>query len=69
MGDPELLASYNYDEFIPEKFMRWLNLTASPLLGEPSPDFPLWNLDARATSLSATWSRYTYLIVEFGSFT
>ncbi len=69
MSDPELLASYNYDEFIPEKFMRWLNFKASAPLGEPAPDFPLWDLGRRETSLSAIWSRYIYLIVEFGSFT
>lgn len=69
MSDPELLARYNYDEFIPEKFEPWLNFKSSPSLGEPAPDFPLWNLDGRETSLRAIWSRYTYVIVEFGSFT
>ncbi len=69
MSDPELLARYNYDEFIPKKFVPWLDFKSSPLLGEPAPDFPLWDLDGRETSLSGIWSRYTYLIVEFGSFT
>ena len=69
MSDPDLLARYNYDEFVPEKFQPWLNFEASPPLGEPAPDFPLWDLDGRETSLSAVWSRYTYSIVEFGSFT
>ncbi len=69
MSDPELLVRYNYDEFIPEKFGPWLNFKASPLLGAPAPDFPLWDLDGRETRLSATWLRYAYLIVEFGSFT
>ncbi len=69
MSDRGLLARYNYDEFIPEKFQPWLNFEASPPLGEPAPDFPLWDLDGRETNLSAVWSRYTYSIVEFGSFT
>ncbi len=69
MSDPDLLTRYNYDEFIPEKFQPWLNFEASPPLGEPAPDFPLWDLDGREISLSAVWSRYTYTVVEFGSFT
>ncbi len=69
MSDADLLARYNYDEFIPEKFQPWLNFEASPPLGEPAPDLPLWDLDGRETSLSAVWSRFTYSIVEFGSFT
>ncbi len=69
MRDPDLLARYNYDEFVPEKFEPWLNFEASPPLGEAAPDFPLWDLDGRETSLSAVWSRYTYTVVEFGSFT
>jgi hypothetical protein len=69
MSDPNLLTRYNYDEFIPEKFRPWLNFGASPLLGEPAPDFPLWDLDGRETNLSAVWARCTYSIVEFGSFT
>ncbi len=69
MNDPDLLTRYNYDEFISEKFQPWLNFEASPPLGEPAPDFPLWDLDGRETSLSAVWARYTYSIVEFGSFT
>ncbi len=69
MSDPDMVTRYNYDEFIPEKFQPWLNFEASPPLGEPAPDFPLWDLDGRETSLSAVWSRYTYSIVEFGSFT
>jgi hypothetical protein len=69
MGDAHLLTRYNYDEFVPEKYQPWLNFAASPPLGEQAPDFPLWDPDGRQTSLSALWARYTYLIVEFGSFT
>lgn len=69
MDDTDLLARYNYDEFTPEKFGPWLNFAASPPLGEPAPDFPLWTLDGDETRLSAIWSRHTYLVMEFGSFT
>ena len=68
MSDPDLL-SYNYDAFVPAKFQPWLNFAASPPLGQPAPDFPLWNLDGGETRLSALWSRSSFLIVEFGSFT
>ena len=69
MRDPDAVTKYNYDEFIPEKFQPWLNFEASPPLGDPAPDFPLWDLDGRETKLSAVWSRHTYAVVEFGSFT
>lgn len=32
---------YNYDSFVPEKFMPWLNFGNSPALGVSAPDFPL----------------------------
>jgi len=69
MSDTDLLAQYNYDAFVPEKFERWLNFDASPPLGQPAPDFPLWDLDANETRLSIIWTRYVYTVVEFGSFT
>ena len=69
MSAEELVIQYNYDAFVPEKFARWLNFEASPPLGQPAPDFPLWNLDGTGTRLSEIWSRHTYTIVEFGSFT
>jgi hypothetical protein len=69
MQDSELLARYNYDEFIPEKFEPWLNFEASPPLGVAAPDFPLWDLEGRETSLSAVWLAHAYSVVEFGSFT
>ena len=69
MSAEELLKQYNYDEFVPAKFERWLNFESSPPLGQPAPDFPLWNLDGTPTRLSDVWSRHTYTIVEFGSFT
>lgn len=67
--DEQLLARYNYDEFVPEKFEPWLNFAASPPLGDPGLDFPLWELDERETSLSRIWAQHTFTIVEFGSFT
>ncbi|HBY92374.1 MAG: hypothetical protein M5U01_17085 [Ardenticatenaceae bacterium] len=69
MNDPDLLSRYNYAEFVPEKFEPWLNFEASPPLGRPAPDFPLWELDGSETRLSAIWSQHAYTIVEFGSFT
>lgn len=69
MTDPELIIRYNYDAFVPEKFEPWLNFTASPPLGQVAPDFPLWELDGGETRLSTIWSRHTYTVVEFGSFT
>lgn len=69
MASEDLIKRYNYDEFTPEKFLPWLNFEASPPLGQPAPDFPLWHLDGAETRLSEIWSRHTYTIVEFGSFT
>ena len=69
MADSDLIARYNYDEFTAEKVMPWLNFKASPALGQPAPDFPLWDLDGRQTSLNELWSSHTYTVVEFGSFT
>lgn len=69
MTEPDLIARYNYDEFIPAKFEPWMNFAASPALGQPAPDFPLWHLDGSETRLSAIWSQHTYTLVEFGSFT
>jgi hypothetical protein len=69
MDDRELVARYNYDAFVPEQFEPWLNFAASPPLGQPAPDFPLWELDGAETRLSAVWARHAYTVVEFGSFT
>jgi hypothetical protein len=68
-SDHKLIARYNYDEFIPENFEPWLNFASSPPLGYPGPDFPLWHLDGRETTLSEIWSQHAFTIVEFGSFT
>ena len=69
MTDTNLLARYNYDAFVPEKFEPWMNFDASPPLGQLAPDFPLWDLDGNQTRLSAVWARHDHTIVEFGSFT
>ncbi len=69
MGEDNLLARYNYDAFIPATFEPWMNFAASPPLGQPAPDFPLWALDGEETRLGAVWSQHAYTIVEFGSFT
>jgi hypothetical protein len=70
MPDPDVIARYNYDEFTPEKVLPWLNFESSPGLGQRAPDFPLWQLeDGRQLRLSDLWSKHTYTIIEFGSFT
>ena len=69
MSDPDLLTRYNYDAFIPQNFEPWLNFENSPTIGQPAPDFPLWDLDENETRLSAIWGQYRYTVVEFGSFT
>jgi len=68
--DKDLLRRYNYDEFVPDKFMPWMRFDESPMLGSAAPDFPLWRLeDQSETSLQAWWASRLYLVVEFGSFT
>ncbi len=68
-ADFDLLTRYNYDSFIHEKFEPWMNFEASPPTGSPGPDFALWQLDGTLTTLSSIWSKYSYTVVEFGSFT
>ena len=63
------VEAYNYDEFTPEKVFHLLNFKNSPPLGKKAPDFALWHLDGRETSLSEVWSQHLYTVVEFGSFT
>lgn len=69
MSDQDLLSRYNYSSFVPENFMPWMNFEASPPLGEPAPDFPLWHLDGVETSLGEVLRAHLYTVVEFGSFT
>lgn len=69
MADESLISQYNYDSFVPSQFARWLNFDESPPLGMPAPDFPLWTLDSRKTSLEEVWSKFTLTVVEFGSYT
>ncbi|MBW8010561.1 MAG: hypothetical protein FVQ83_04860 [Chloroflexi bacterium] len=69
MNDADLIARYNYDEFVPEKFGPWMRFGESPPLGEPAPDFHLWDLEEKETSLKEIWSQSKYTVVEFGSFT
>ncbi len=65
----DLVLRYNYDVFAPENFEQWMRFDESPKAGTTGPDFPLWTLEGEETSLSAQWSQYKFLIVEFGSFT
>ncbi len=70
MSEPaDLIRRYNYDAFVPEKFMPWMRFDESPPLGQKAPDFPLWTLDGQEVRLSAIWSQHVYTVVEFGSFT
>jgi hypothetical protein len=69
MSDQGLIERYNYDFFVPDKFMPWMRFDRSPALGEVAPDFPLWTLDEQETSLSSVWKEHVYAVVEFGSFT
>lgn len=68
-ANAELIKAYNYDSFTAQNVERWVNFKASPVLGQPAPDFPLWTLDGRETTLNTACSVSRYLIVEFGSFT
>ncbi len=63
------VAAYNYDEFVEEKFGRWMRFDESPPLGEPAPDFPLTSLAGETVQLSDVWRDAAWSIVEFGSFT
>jgi hypothetical protein len=67
--DNDLIARYNYDSFVPEKFGPWMRFEESPVLGKCGPDFPLWQLDGVETSLHEIYGQHTYTVVEFGSFT
>ena len=70
MDKSDIVTRYNYDAFVEGKFETYMSFDASPTLGEPAPDFPLWRLEDRAeTSLAAIWSTHVYTVVEFGSFT
>lgn len=69
MTKNNIIDIYNYDEFVPEKFGRWMNFDESPPLGEKTPDFPLWRLDGSLVYLSEVLSKSLYTVVEFGSFT
>lgn len=69
MTEPDQVARYNYDAFVPEKFEPLMRFHESPPLGRGAPDFPLRHLDGSETSLGAIWRQSAYTIVEFGSFT
>jgi hypothetical protein len=60
---------YNYDEFVPEKFERWMRFDESPSLGKKTENFSLWDLDEKPTSLEELLNQYLFTVVEFGSFT
>ena len=69
MDNKDLITEYNYDSFVPENFLPWMQFDQSPPIGENAPDFSLWDLEENQTSLREIWSQNTYTIVEFGSFT
>lgn len=65
----DILTRYNYDSFIPDNFGQWMQFHNSPKLGEPAPDFSLFQLNGTKTRLSEIWSAHAFTVVEFGSFT
>lgn len=70
MSDEDLLARYNYDSFVPEKFGPWMRFDESPPLGRPGPDFSLIELETgNPRRLGEICAAQPYTIVEFGSFT
>lgn len=69
MSEDALIQRYNYDSFVPDNFMPWMRFDASPKLGDPAPDFPLWDLEGQESNLSSLWSQHLYTIFEFGSYT
>lgn len=69
MPDIDRQPVYNYDSFVPEKFMPWMRFGESPELGVRGPDFPLWQLDGSETGLGQILRQHAYTVVEFGSFT
>ncbi|MCA9983515.1 MAG: hypothetical protein KDE59_04450 [Anaerolineales bacterium] len=69
MTAADLITRYNYDAFVPDKFMPWMRFEESPPVGQKAPSFPLWRLDETETSLEELWSSHLYTVVEFGSFT
>lgn len=69
MTEDDLIQRYNYGSFVPDMFMPWMRFDSSPPLGEPAPDFPLWDLEGVEVSLSSLWDRHLYTIIEFGSYT
>lgn len=70
MTDHDLIRHYNDDVFSPENFEPWMRFDLSPALGEPLPDFLLWQLEGRAaTSLSEVLGAFRFTIVESGGFT
>ena len=69
MANSNILELYNYDEFVPEKFERWLNFASSPPLGKRTEDFTLLHLDGISIRLSEVFNNSLFTMVEFGSFT
>jgi hypothetical protein len=67
--DDGMTEQYNYDEFVPDKYSRWMRFDESPVLGEKGPDFPLWKLSGEKVQLGEVLAAHRYTVVEFGSFT
>lgn len=65
----DLAARYNYAAFVLDKVVPLLDFEHSPPLGKPAPNFPLWDLEGRETTLQAIWRQHDFTVVEFGSFT
>ncbi len=65
----DMIAKYNYDEFVDEKFERWMRFDESPRLGSPAPDHTLTTLDGHAVKLSDIRRKNVFTVIEFGSLT
>ncbi len=68
-SDRALPARYHAASFSPAIFAPWMRFAASPPLGRPGPDFPLWDRAGQETRLHPVCAQHHYTIVEFGSFT
>ncbi|MBW6474427.1 MAG: hypothetical protein K0B14_14975 [Anaerolineaceae bacterium] len=70
MKTPKKMSDlYNYDEFVPEKFERWMRFDKSPALGLKVNNFNLWDLEGIQTNLVEILDQSQFTVVEFGSFT
>ena len=56
----DLTESYTFDEITPEKVGSWMRFAECPKLGQPAPDFPLWEMNQQKTCLCPIWIANLY---------